>query len=55
MTYMKPCGAKRFVDKEVRCGEGKPRDCVGGAPTQSSFRRLLQVLGARPLLKASAP
>lgn len=55
MTYLKPCGAKRFVDKEVRCGEGKPRDCEGGAPTQNSFRRLLQVLGARPPLKASAP
>jgi hypothetical protein len=52
MTYMKPCGAKRFVDKDVRCGEGKPRDCEGGAPTQNSFRHLLQVLGARPPLKA---
>jgi hypothetical protein len=55
MTYLKPCGAKKFVDKEVRCGEGKPRDCEGGAPTQNSFQRLLQVLGARPPLKASAP
>jgi hypothetical protein len=51
MTYLKPCGAKRFVDKNVRCGEGKPRDCEGGQPTQNSFRRLLQVLGARPPLK----
>jgi hypothetical protein len=55
MTYLKPCGAKKFVDKEVRCGEGKARDCEGGAPTQNSFQRLLQVLGARPPLKASTP
>ena len=53
MTYLRPCGAKRFVDKEVRCGEGKPRDCEGGKPTQSSYRRLLQVLGARPSPKAA--
>jgi len=54
MTYLKPCGAKRFVDKDVRCGEGKPRNCEGGEPTQNSYRRLLQVLGARPPIKASA-
>lgn len=54
MTYLRPCGAKRFVDKEVRCGEGKPRSCEGGKPTQNSYRHLLQVLGARPQPKAAA-
>jgi hypothetical protein len=49
MTYLKPCGAKRFVDKDVRCGENKPRNCEGGEPTQNSYRRLLQVLGPRKL------
>jgi hypothetical protein len=50
MTYLKPCGAKRFVDKDVRCGELKARNCEGGEPTQNSYRRLLQVLGARPVV-----
>jgi hypothetical protein len=45
MTYLKPCGTKKFVDKDVRCGELEARDCEGGEPTQNSFRRLLQVLG----------
>ncbi len=53
MTYLKPCGAKRFVDKDVRCGELKARNCEGGEPTQNSYRRLLQVLGPRPA--AAAP
>ena len=25
MTYLRPCGPKKFVDKDVRCGEGKAR------------------------------
>ena len=50
MTYLKPCGAKKFVDKDVRCGESKARNCEGGEPTQNSYRRLLQVLGPRPLV-----
>jgi hypothetical protein len=48
MTYLKPCGPKSFVDKDIPCGEGKKRACAGGAPTQNSFRRLLAVLGPRP-------
>jgi hypothetical protein len=48
MTYLRPCGPKRFVDQDARCGEGKPRACEGGQPTQNSFRHLLEVLGARP-------
>lgn len=54
MTYLKPCGAKTFVDKDVRCGELKARNCEGGEPTQNSYRRLLQVLGPRPP-KTSSP
>ncbi|MBA3817991.1 MAG: hypothetical protein H0X17_03800 [Deltaproteobacteria bacterium] len=47
MTYLGPCGAKRFVDKAVRCGEKKARDCEGGAPTQNSYQQLVRVLGAK--------
>jgi len=54
MTYLRPCGAKRFVDKDARCGEGKPRACEGGKPTQNSFHHLLEVLGARPPAKSGA-
>ncbi len=47
MTYLKPCGRKSFVDKDVPCGEGTRRACNDGAPTQNSYRRLLAVLGPR--------
>jgi hypothetical protein len=46
MTYLTGCGKKEgFVDKDVRCGESKARDCEGGKPTQNSFRHLIAVLG----------
>jgi hypothetical protein len=47
MTYLRGCGAKSFVDADARCGESKARNCEGGATTQNSYRRLLEVLGAR--------
>ncbi|MDQ3341150.1 MAG: hypothetical protein M4D80_38850 [Myxococcota bacterium] len=47
MTYLTGCGAKKFVDKEVRCGEKKARDCEGGTPTQNSYKHLISVLGSR--------
>lgn len=47
MTYLTGCGAKKFVNKDVRCGEKKPRNCEGGAPTQNSHRHLVNVLGNR--------
>ncbi len=47
MTYLPRCGARTFTDKDVGCGETKLRNCEGGEPTQNSYRRLLQVLGAR--------
>jgi hypothetical protein len=48
MTYLRGCGAKKFVDKDVPCGEKKKRACEGGAPTQNSYRHLARVLGLRP-------
>ena len=49
MTYLSGCGKKDgFVDKDVRCGESKARDCEGGKPTQNSYRHLLAVLGYAP-------
>lgn len=55
MTYLKPCGAKRFVDKDVPCGEGKKRPCAGGEETQNSFRRLMKVLGPKGVAAVAAP
>jgi hypothetical protein len=49
MTYLPDCGTRSFVDKDAPCGEKKKRACHGGAPTQNSYRRLLEELGpARP-------
>lgn len=45
MTYLRSCGPKTFLDKDIRCGEHKKRNCEGGLPTQNSYRRLLDVLG----------
>jgi hypothetical protein len=47
MTYLRGCGAKSFVDVDAPCGESKKRNCEGGAKTQNSHRRLVEVLGAR--------
>jgi hypothetical protein len=45
MTYMPRCGARRFLDQDIPCGEHKERPCEGGAATQNSYRHLLRVLG----------
>ena len=45
MSYLPPCGKRRFVDKDVACGEGRPRPCASGAATQNSHRHLLAILG----------
>jgi hypothetical protein len=45
MTYMKRCGSRTFVDKDLRCGEHTARDCPKGEKTQNSHRHLLEVLG----------
>lgn len=55
MTYLKPCGAKKFLDKDIPCGETKKRPCMGGAATQNSHQRLLAILGARKPGTAAAP
>lgn len=47
MTYLRGCGPKTFVDADAPCGESKKRTCEGGAKTQNSFRRLVEVLGAK--------
>ena len=46
MTYLSGCGAKTFVNADAPCGESKKRTCEGGAPTQNSFRHLVNTLGA---------
>lgn len=47
MTYLRGCGSKGFVDKDVRCGEHKKRDCVGGKKTQNSYRHLIEMFGPK--------
>lgn len=47
MTYLRGCGPKTFVDADAPCGESKQRNCESGANTQNSFRRLVEVLGAK--------
>lgn len=47
MTYLTGCGNKSFVDQDAPCGEAKKRACEGGAKTQNSYRRLIDVLGAK--------
>lgn len=46
MSY-RQCGRKRFVDRQVSCGERRRRPCRGGAETQNSYRHLMRVLGPR--------
>ncbi|HUQ06254.1 MAG TPA: hypothetical protein VM261_27305 [Kofleriaceae bacterium] len=53
MTYLKPCGMKSFLDKDIACGETKKRPCAGGAATQNSYQRLMTALGPRPAPAAS--
>lgn len=48
MTYMRRCGTRKFLDKDLRCGEHKDRDCANGDKTQNSYQHLLKVLGPRP-------
>ena len=45
MTYLYGCGAKRFVDQDVSCGEYSARSCYCGGNTQNSYQYLLGVLG----------
>ena len=45
MTYVPRCGARRFLDQDIPCGEHKARPCEGGATTQNSYRHLLRLLG----------
>lgn len=45
MTYMKPCGKKRFTDRDVVCGEHANRDCHGDKPTQNAYRYMMTLLG----------
>lgn len=47
MTYLSGCGPKSFVDQDAPCGESKKRVCEGGGKTQNSYRRLIDVLGAK--------
>ena len=45
MSYLRPCGKRKFVDRDAPCGEKKPRPCAGGAASQNSHRLLLRALG----------
>ncbi len=47
MSY-EACGAKRFVDADVPCGESEARACDGGGRTQNSWRMLVEGVGFAP-------
>jgi hypothetical protein len=51
MTYMRPCGARSFMDRDLPCGEHEDRPCLNGTVTQNSHRHLLRLLG--PAVAAS--
>lgn len=55
MTYMRRCGKRTFLDKDIACGEHKDRPCQGGGATQNSYQRLLEVLGPAPATSSSKP
>jgi hypothetical protein len=52
MSYLSGCGAKRFEKVAAPCGEHEKRACEGGNARQSSYGRLMDVLGPRPELVA---
>jgi hypothetical protein len=55
MTYRSYCGTKRFVDKDMSCGETRRRPCAGDKATQNSYRMLLRALGPARPSTAAAP
>lgn len=48
MTYMKRCGARTFLDKDLPCGEHEDRACPRNEKTQNSHQHLVNLLGASP-------
>jgi len=46
MSYLRPCGRRSFMDRELACGELQDAPCdQSDATTQNSHRRLLELLG----------
>jgi hypothetical protein len=45
--YLDRCGARTFIAAEAPCGETERRRCASGAATQSSYRRLGELVGFR--------
>jgi hypothetical protein len=45
LTYLEGCLEKRFTPESVPCGEGTPRTCACGDPTQNSDAKLASTLG----------
>ncbi len=53
-SYRTECGRRGFLDKDIPCGESKPRVCADGNATQNSYARLMTLLGpAKPRPAAS--
>lgn len=55
MTYMRRCGTRSFLDKDLACGEHKDRPCLGGGERQNSYRQLMAVLGPASATSSSKP
>jgi hypothetical protein len=48
MTYLPSCGVRRFLDRDIPCGEKSDRPCKPGKrPSQNSYQHLLALLGPR--------
>ncbi len=46
MSYLRPCGRRRFRDDDLPCGEHEPRKCDGSlGTTQNSHQRLMDIWG----------
>lgn len=49
------CGRRRFLDVESYCGEDEARMCGDGEPTQSSYRKLGELVGFRAVEDEEEP
>jgi hypothetical protein len=46
MSYLRPCGRRRFLDEDLPCGEHDERKCDRSTEmTQNSYRRLMGLWG----------
>lgn len=47
MTYLKRCGSRKFLNRDLKCGEYRARTCANGDKTQNSYTFLMKLLGPK--------